>query len=441
MRIMLTAGALIALGWWIEPAMAVTFGKASVGQDSMIAVAVPHDSGYYSLLVLEQISSEKACWKESGSSPTQVEPLLLNFNFTHICGRSTDSNGYSLRIADKDIGMDYRLSLQKRGNDLVLVGLPRSSQAPSIEVGRTRGIRPGLLKIVLGPGWQFAKRTYSGKTLGHIYFSRAAPVYTARTVGKPLVQPRHSKSMASAKPLVATNPPNSSFNAKGALSGRSDTVASSKPIWVQPASPQPSATSSTLYRVGVLAPSLAQQAQIRRKMPQAFRTSYQGKTVLQVGLFTDALRAGSLQSELKRQGFEVLVSSKKIAMASSTHSSSSAASVNSSFQSALSVPSKNVPIGQTRGAKGIYTSHSATPSDILPPPPPQDLTTPRIRVIVPISNQGQQTQIRALVPTAFQSRYNRQRVMQVGSFTRAEEAKSVVNLLEKNGFKPIQDQP
>ena len=234
MRIMLTAGALIALGWWIEPAMAVTFGKASVGQDSMIAVAVPHDSGYYSLLVLEQISSEKACWKESGSSPTQVEPLLLNFNFTHICGRSTDSNGYSLRIAEKDIGMDYRLSLQKRGNDLVLVGLPRSSQAPSIEVGRTRGIRPGLLKIVLGPGWQFAKRTYSGRTLGHIYFSRAAPVYTARTVGKPLVQPRHSKSMASAKPLVATNPPNSSFNAKGALSGRSDTVASSKPIWVQP---------------------------------------------------------------------------------------------------------------------------------------------------------------------------------------------------------------
>jgi cell division protein FtsN len=433
-------GALIALGSWIEPAMAATFGQASVSQNSMIAVAVPHTSGYYSLLVLEQISSEKPCWKESGSSPTRVEPLLLDFNFTQICGRSTDSNGYSLRIADRDIGMDYRLSLQKRGNDLALVGLPRSSQAPFIEVGRTRGIQPGLLKIILGPGWQFAKRTYSSKTLGHVYFSRTTPVYAARTTKKSVVRPRPLRPIASAKPLVAPNPPNSGFNAKGALSSRSDTIASSKPTRIQPISPQPSATSSTLYRVGVLAASPAQQALIRSKMPQAFRTSYQGKTVLQVGLFTDALKADSLQSELKRQGFEVLVSPKKIATGSRTQSFSSPAGINSPFQSALSVPSENVPIGQTRGAKGVY-AHSAVPSEILPPPPPQDSTMSRIRVVVPISSQSQQTQIRALVPTAFQSRYNRQRVMQVGSFTRAEEAKTVINLLEKNGFKPIQDQP
>ena len=454
-RVTGTATALIALGAWVQsawPAIAVTFGQASIRQSSMIAVAVPRSSGYYSLLILEQISSEKPCWRESGSSPTRVEPLLVNFNFTNICGRSTDSNGYSLRIADKDIGMDYRLSLQKRGGDLALVGLPRSSSAPMIEIGRTRGIQPGFLKIVLGPGWQFAKRTYSGKILGHVYFSRATATYiaqnTAQATRKPVARPRLSQPIASTKRPLTPNPLSSSGDSPGALSRRPDTIASSRPVRSQLPSPQRSATAPMIYRVGVVAPSPAQQAKIRSKMPGAFRTSDRDKTVLQVGLFTNALKASSLQSELQQQGYVVLVRSTAAAPSSLSSSSEfgsksrSGTPVNAPLRSALSVPGENVPIGRTQGAKGIYVSQiPGSQARILPPPPPQNSTAFQLRVVVPAESQSQQTRIRTLVPTAFRSRYNNQHVMQVGSFAHAEEAKPVIDLLEKNGFKPIQDRP
>lgn len=147
------------------------FGQQEVDQSRFIAIAIPRSFGPQ-LLILEQKSDERACWAESGDRPTLVDALLLNFDFTGICGRATDSNGYSIRIADTDMGLNYALSLQSSGGDVRLMGISRiDSTAPRLLIGRTYGLADGFTKIVLEPGWRFAKRTYEGQELGHIYLT------------------------------------------------------------------------------------------------------------------------------------------------------------------------------------------------------------------------------------------------------------------------------
>ncbi|MUL38948.1 DUF3747 domain-containing protein [Gloeocapsopsis dulcis] len=163
-----TLGVIIAL----TPANTTTFKQEEVEQNKFIAIAAPLGNGARQLLILEQQSDTQACWSESGSNPVVVEPLLLQFDFTGICGRNTDSNGYSIRMANQDLGLYYRLSIIERDGEFVLVGISdRDRQAPPIEIGRTRGIHSGFSKILLEPGWQFTKRTFQGKTLGHVYLS------------------------------------------------------------------------------------------------------------------------------------------------------------------------------------------------------------------------------------------------------------------------------
>ncbi|NJN72990.1 MAG: DUF3747 domain-containing protein, partial [Limnothrix sp. RL_2_0] len=132
---------------------------------------VPIDGGEaHNLLIVEQLSSSRDCWRERGSEPTVVDPLLLNFDFTNICGRSTDSNGYSLRLAGEEMSWRYALRVVREGDELKLKAFnTENSWRSPIEVGSTRGLAQGFLKIHLNEGWEMGKRTYQGKTLGHIY--------------------------------------------------------------------------------------------------------------------------------------------------------------------------------------------------------------------------------------------------------------------------------
>lgn len=169
----LFATAAISLLSTLNPAKsAVNFGQTEVDQGKLIAIAAPYGTNNYQLLILEQISNKRQCWSESGSNPVVVDPLLLQFDFTGICGRSTDSNGYSIRMAGTDLGLKYNFNIVKRDNDLVLVGTNFSDRkAPIIEIGRTNGISDGFLKFNLAPEWRFTKRTLDGKTLGHVYLT------------------------------------------------------------------------------------------------------------------------------------------------------------------------------------------------------------------------------------------------------------------------------
>ncbi|NJK37937.1 MAG: DUF3747 domain-containing protein [Oscillatoriales cyanobacterium RM2_1_1] len=151
--------------------IAVEFGQREVDQERFVAIAVPRRYGY-SLVIVEQVSDTRPCWQESGNNPTEVDPLLLTFDFTGICGRATDSNGYSLRMGGRDLALTHTLSIQSVGGDILLVASSRVDvYAPLIIIGRTYGMSNGFTKIILEPGWRFAKRTYDNKTLGHIYFT------------------------------------------------------------------------------------------------------------------------------------------------------------------------------------------------------------------------------------------------------------------------------
>lgn len=154
-------------------ATAATFDNQEVNADKLIVVATPvYGNNQRQLLIVEQISNKRPCWSESGSNPVNVDPLLLNFDFTGICGRLTDSNGYSIRMAGQDMGLDYLLRIVERNGDLLLVGSHRvNRQMPDIEIGKTNGIAEGFGKIILNPGWRLTRRTYQGKVLGHIYLT------------------------------------------------------------------------------------------------------------------------------------------------------------------------------------------------------------------------------------------------------------------------------
>ena len=157
-------------------AIAFQFDQKEVEQDRFVAIAVERNYGP-TLLVLEQISDSQACWSESGYSPVEIDPLLLNFDFTGICGRATDSNGYSVRMAGQDLAMSHSLSVQKANGDILLVATSRNdpSAAPII-IGRTNGVSStGFTKIILEEGWRFTKRMYGDRVLGHFYMTSDFP--------------------------------------------------------------------------------------------------------------------------------------------------------------------------------------------------------------------------------------------------------------------------
>ncbi|MDV3000363.1 MAG: hypothetical protein N5P05_001969 [Chroococcopsis gigantea SAG 12.99] len=147
------------------------FEEQDIDQKEVIAVARPYGNNQYDLLVIEQIPGKQQCWQENGSGPAMIDPLLLNFDFTGICRRATDSNGYSIRIDGTDYGLNYILRLVERGGELYLVGTPRSPKDSEVVVARTRGLNRGFMKLVLEPGWKFSRRAFQGKALGHYYLS------------------------------------------------------------------------------------------------------------------------------------------------------------------------------------------------------------------------------------------------------------------------------
>lgn len=162
----------------METVSSATFGQTEVNQDSFVAVAAPRGTSAHQLLVVEQVSNTRSCWDESGAAPTMVDPLLVNFDFTGICGRSTDSNGYSIRVDGQDLALNYSLRVVERDNDLVLIGAPDNRNAEELEIARANGTTDGFAKLNLEPGWKFTKRTYNDQVLGHVYltFDSDAPV-------------------------------------------------------------------------------------------------------------------------------------------------------------------------------------------------------------------------------------------------------------------------
>jgi N-acetylmuramoyl-L-alanine amidase len=187
------------------------FGQQEVPQENFAVVAAPiGSSGAHQLLIIQQVGTQKACWQERGSNPILIDPLLLNFDFTGICGRSTDANGYSVRIDGQDLAFSYSLAIVKRPNDMALIGRPiKDRTAPPLEIGRTNGLTTDFAKIVLNPGWRLTKRTSGGKVLGHVYVTNDSGAVTPPSI-PPITPTPTATPTATATPTptaTATIPP------------------------------------------------------------------------------------------------------------------------------------------------------------------------------------------------------------------------------------------
>lgn len=152
------------------------FTTADVDETKFVLVAAPIGSGQRSQLnIYEQRTSARPCYAVSGSAPAVVDPLLATFDFTGICNRYIDGNGYSLRIGGDDLGTRYRLSVIKSADDVQLMAVPtKNPSQPTLLVARAGGPGNNFVQLVLEPGWRLMRRQYGERNLGHLYVYRDA---------------------------------------------------------------------------------------------------------------------------------------------------------------------------------------------------------------------------------------------------------------------------
>ena len=133
------AGLAVALTGTV-PVMAQgsLFTAVPVEEANFILVSAPIGQGERSQLnIYEQRTNKRPCFAVSGGTPAAVDPLLSSFDFTGVCNRYIDGNGYSLRLGGDDLGTRYRLTVVKTGNDIELLAAPtRNSSQPVLSGGQ-----------------------------------------------------------------------------------------------------------------------------------------------------------------------------------------------------------------------------------------------------------------------------------------------------------------
>lgn len=149
---------------------------------AILAQAVGRDR--WKLLVLEQIKARPLCWEERQDG--LMNPALNNFDFTGICSRYLDSNGYSLRTSGKDVDKRYRLRLKQSRNGLALQAMDsvRGGGTTVARASKVRRDKNAFVKLTLEPGWSLERRSYKGRTLSHVYFANTKPMNTLIAANK-----------------------------------------------------------------------------------------------------------------------------------------------------------------------------------------------------------------------------------------------------------------
>ncbi|MBD2424013.1 DUF3747 domain-containing protein [Cyanobium sp. FACHB-13342] len=164
------------------------FDSRPMDSSRFAVLARPVGPSDWNLLVLEQIQAQPLCWQQRPDG--LVDPALNRFNFTGICSRYLDSNGYSLRIGGQDLASRYRLQLRQSGTELRLEASTTSNPTVLV-VGRAHvplRDRDGFVALTLEPGWDLQRRVFNSQTLSHIYFANPSPLpqLLAKASGAPL---------------------------------------------------------------------------------------------------------------------------------------------------------------------------------------------------------------------------------------------------------------
>ena len=405
---------------------AATFFQQEVNQRDFIAIARPYGDNKYDLLILQQLPGQRQCWQEEGGTPIMVNPLLLNFDFTDICERSTDSNGYSLRIDGQDLGLDYLLRVIERNGELVLVGTNRRDPSmPEVVVGRTRGLQRGFMKIQLDPGWRFTKRTYGNRVLSHVYLTgdRSLMVAPAARSTPPEIRPE----ITTPTPSNISNTPNST---------PSSTMLNPPAI----ESPQP-----PLKEFTFTAPD-STPAPPNSPTPRNVQSQPQSRNFYPVNpspLASSTLVAPRLTTPVPPP-----------LSANQTRFSTTLTANNGNLLPPPPLTPKPVPTsGWGMPNSAVAPSNEMSSPSTLPSSPsifptrtaplsPTLSTVPSslgqsYRVLAAANNPMQLEQARSLYPEAFHTTYQGRRVLQIGRFSSRENAQQAYQSLQSAGLQAI----
>ncbi len=189
----LAASGLQPLGAPLARAAGV-FSSQPLDASRFVVLGKPVGEADWTLLVLEQVAAQPRCWESRPDG--LVDPTLNRFDFTGICNRYIDSNGFSLRIEDQDLASTYRLRLRQVGQELQLQAMS-PQETTTLLVGRGRvnlRDRNGFVALTLEPDWQLSRRVFGQQALSHLYFANATPLaqLLARAGGRPAIPPTAS---------------------------------------------------------------------------------------------------------------------------------------------------------------------------------------------------------------------------------------------------------
>ncbi|MBF2027539.1 MAG: DUF3747 domain-containing protein [Oscillatoriales cyanobacterium C42_A2020_001] len=360
-------------------AQSVQFDQMEISDPSrFVIMAAPiGNTGSYKLLIFEQLNNRRLCWREMGNNPTIVEPLFLEFDFTGICGRSTDSNAYSVRVAGEDLGKRYNLRLARQQNELVLIGFSLTDrEVEFFEIGRTNGLTDGFLKINLDPNWRLTRRSHQGKAVGHLYFtsdrsllelaknaSPLLPISPPPVSPQPTQSPSGSDSIPSAPPPLENQPVPSGATPTNPLPPAVQPVPPASGEFVAPIAPAPIAP-------GTPAPTEIQPTPSPTPAPTNAPGNYVVPTTPSNSVPSNSAPSAAPKSLVSRQ--------------------------NTLARSTVAIPV--TPPG--RGMSAFPNNPAGT----------------GYRVVVYAATAEQQSQVRQLVPSAFWTNVNGQTAMQVGVF-------------------------
>ncbi len=268
----LSALGVVAVGGSLAPlhAQGALFGARDVAQERFVLVAAPIGDGSRAQLnIYEQVTNRRPCFAVSGANPARVDPLLGTFDFTGICTRYIDANGYSLRVGDNDLATVYRISVVRSGNDNILLATPhRGKTGPEMILARTNGQAAGFLQFTPEPGWRLKRRHFGTRALGHVYIYRdnwpgettaapagsGAPGGTAPGSTAPAPAGRGTPGATTPQPTTPAARPTSAPAVPGSSAPRSTTPSTTTPRTAVPGATAPGTTAPATTGPSTTAP-------------------------------------------------------------------------------------------------------------------------------------------------------------------------------------------
>lgn len=268
----LSALGVVAVGGSLAPlhAQGALFGARDVAQERFVLVAAPIGDGSRAQLnIYEQVTNRRPCFAVSGANPARVDPLLGTFDFTGICTRYIDANGYSLRVGDNDLATVYRISVVRSGNDNILLATPhRGKTGPEMILARTNGQAAGFLQFTPEPGWRLKRRHFGTRALGHVYIYRdnwpgettaapagsGAPGGTAPGSTAPAPAGRGTPGATTPQPTTPAARPTSAPAVPGSSAPRSTTPSTIAPSTAVPGATAPGTTAPATTGPSTTAP-------------------------------------------------------------------------------------------------------------------------------------------------------------------------------------------